>query len=129
MIEHELLLHVPPGQVMPQPPQLLASLVVLTQAFVAEQYVGYDGLVHESMHVVPLHAAVPFVGLVHATHDGPHAVASLFTHLDPHRCWPPTHRHTLDTHCSPPLQANWEPQPPQLLASFAVSTQESDAAQ
>ena len=123
VIEHVPLVHVPPGQVIPQPPQLSTLFAVSTHAFDAKQYVRYGEVVHESMHEVPLQATAPFTGLEHTVHDGPHALASLFTQVEPHRCCPPTHWQTLLTHCSPPEQAYAAPQPPQLLLSVAVSTQ------
>ena len=123
MIEQVPLAHVPPGQVIPHPPQLLTSFVVSTHAFEVEQYVRYGEVVHESTHMVPLHATAPFVGLEHFVHDGPQALASSFTQVEPHKCCPPTHWQTLLTHSSPPEQAYAAPQPPQLLLSVAVSTQ------
>ena len=111
-----------PGHVIPQPPQLLLSVAVSAHVFDPEQYVRYGAVVHESTHEVPLHATVPFVGLLHTVHDVPHAFASLFTQVEPHTCCPPTHWQTLFTHCSPPAQAYCAPQPPQLDALLVVST-------
>ena len=122
MIEHVPLVHVPPRHVIPQPPQLLTSFAVSTHAFDAKQYVRYGEVVHESTQEVPLHATVPFVGLEHTVHEGPQALPSLLTQVEPHRCCPPTHWQTLFTHASPPAQAYCAPHPPQLDALLVVST-------
>jgi hypothetical protein len=119
--EHALALQtVPPWHVVPQVPQLLLSFAVSTQEFDAAQYVGYEAFAHDGTQLVPLHAVVPFVGLVQTAHDGPQALALLATHEPPQRFVPAAHWHMLSMHCSPPV--HFSPQPLQLLASLVVST-------
>jgi hypothetical protein len=111
---------------MPQPPQFLSSLVVLTQSLVAGQYVGVLPL-HETPHDVPSHegAPEPAVGPGHIAHEVvPHEATDwLLAHVPPQSCVPGGHLQLPPEHFLPPAHAYAAPQPPQLLSSVCSSTQ------
>jgi hypothetical protein len=115
----------PLGHGMPQPPQFLSSLDVLTQSLVVGQYVGVLPL-HETPHAFPSQLAdpEPAVGPGHAEHEvAPHELTSwLLTHEPLQTCVPSGHLQLPPLHCRPPVHAKEAPHPPQLLLSFCSST-------
>jgi hypothetical protein len=109
---HIPLLHIAPighANAAPQPPQLFASVAVLTHVFVPAQRVGAEPG-HDATHDVPLHPVVPPEG------GGGHVV-----HVPPQFICVPGHVHTLLTHVA--VGGHAMLQPLQLAASLVMSTQ------
>ena len=62
-----------PGQTVPQPPQLLGSVLVSTQLSVQRM----NGAVHWKSHFPPLQTDLPFVGAEHTTPHFPQLEVAL----------------------------------------------------
>jgi hypothetical protein len=111
---------------MPQPPQLLLSIIVFTHAL--PHIVGKELLQELMQPGAPLQVTVPLVGATQAAHVVPHDVREVelsLTHVPLQSCMPAGQVQVELWQTLPPVQA-WEVpavlQAPQLALSVVVST-------